>query len=301
MSIPEVASALSLGLASHVAQSIHELARLAAHTLPASSPAWRLAQKRVVRPIDYMRHAEFTAVLHDLEISPGSRVLDVSSPQWFSIYLASTHPTASFVYINIIESELEPYREIAQALRLDNLEHRIGDVRELEFQDASFDRAISISVIEHVYPEVGGDSAALDEIERVLVPGGECLITIPFKNESNVVRVDGAVYERGAEKDNFFAREYDQRTFSSLVDGCNLSLEGTWIISEQVGAGAVDFYEWGPGKRARLHSAMIRSRILLQALGRSVDGALARRYLRVSREPQGRLVNIAARLRKASA
>ncbi|MDD1469178.1 hypothetical protein MEO43_28915, partial [Dolichospermum sp. ST_sed5] len=36
--------------------------------------------------IDYMRYAEFSAIYTWLSLKPGQRILDVSSPQWFSIF-----------------------------------------------------------------------------------------------------------------------------------------------------------------------------------------------------------------------
>jgi SAM-dependent methyltransferase len=50
-----------------------------------------------------------------------------------------------------------------------------GDATRLPFDDASFDRIIASEVMEHV-PD---DLAALDELTRVLRPGGTMAITIP--------------------------------------------------------------------------------------------------------------------------
>ena len=51
-----------------------------------------------------MRWAEFEAVLRMLHLSPGQKVLDVASPQWFTLHLAARHPDVQFRYINIQES-----------------------------------------------------------------------------------------------------------------------------------------------------------------------------------------------------
>jgi hypothetical protein len=126
------------------------------------------------------------------------------------------------------------------------------------------------------------------------------ILTVPYKERGNVVYVDGAVYERNDER-SFFAREYDETTFSQLVAESPFSPADTLFITERNGLWAVDYYEWGPGKDRALRSALLRRRVALQLLtGRSVDGPLARRYLAVEREPQHRLVNIAARLKRAT-
>lgn len=54
-----------------------------------------------------------------------------------------------------------------------------GDVRALPFADASFDGCWSLGVIEH-FP--GGHAAALDEIRRILRPGGFLFLTFPALN-----------------------------------------------------------------------------------------------------------------------
>lgn len=295
------ASIMSLDDATSLAGDIRALARRAAECLMDDRGPRLLALRRMARPVDYMRYAEFAAVLADLTLDSGMRVLDVSSPQWLSLHLASIHPDVEFHYVNILPAELEHFSRIAAALGLHNITYSEEDVRALSLADDTFDRVVSVSVIEHVHPEVGGDTRALAEIRRVLKPGGEVVATVPYKERAASVYVDGAVYEREAEEHNFFAREYDRDSLERLIAGSGLTLVDRWLISEIHGALAVDYFEWGPGRVRRLHAALVRSRILLQPLtGRSLDGVLARRHLRVSREPAGRLVNVCARLRKSS-
>lgn len=51
----------------------------------------------------------------------------------------------------------------------------VGDVTRLPFEDGAFDRIIASEVLEHV-PD---DRAALDELRRILAPGGRLAVTVP--------------------------------------------------------------------------------------------------------------------------
>lgn len=282
-----------------VSNKTRSLALKAVEELSSRQSAWRIARGRVARPVDYMRYAEFDAILRDLELLPGMTILDVSSPQWFTLYLASKYPSVDFHYINIIDSELDPYKEISRALGIKNLQYKKEDARNMPFSDNTFDKVLSISVIEHVNPEEDGDLRTLKEIYRVLKSGGELLLTVPYKSKSNIVYMDGPVYERTDKTRNFFAREYDEKMFNKLVEKSEFSLLESWFICEKSGIFPVDYYEWGPGKDFFPAKCIIYSKRLLERIFRkSLDETLAKQYLNVSRDVTGRLVNISARLTK---
>ena len=118
-------------MAMQMSSGIRSLALKAVKELSPSQSAYHIARRRVICPVDYARYAEFDAILRELKISPQMTILDVSSPQWFSLYLADKNPEVGFHYINIIDSELDPYREIANALGIKNLEYQKADVRDL--------------------------------------------------------------------------------------------------------------------------------------------------------------------------
>jgi SAM-dependent methyltransferase len=282
-----------------IRRSISRLARRAVALLEPGTEAHRVALGRVDRPVDYMRCAEFFATGKELDLEPGERVLDVASPQWFTLFLAERHPETTFDYINVVDQELEPYVEIAAATGLDNVTHTRQDVRDLAAADASYDRVVSLSVIEHVAPAEGGDRQALAEIRRVLKPGGSLHLTVPYKSRARTLHVEGPVYEREGGEKTFFSREYDRETFDHLVDGSGLQERARHFIVERPGLLAMDFFEWGPGRRLpfsrRVRSVKVR---LERRLGRSLDCALARRYLRVYRRERYRLVNVASVLVK---
>ena len=71
-----------------------------------------------------------------------------------------------------------------------------GDLRRLEFGDAAFDRIVCVSTLEHVgmnNDRYGGSNEqapetvcdAVSELARVLAPGGELLITVPYGTAAN--------------------------------------------------------------------------------------------------------------------
>jgi len=224
-------------------------------------------------------------------------VLDVGSPQWFSLYLANLFPEINFYYINVLDSELSQIKDIAQCLGIDNISYQKQDVRSLEFDSNYFNKAISISVIERIAPEVGGDMLALNEIKRVLVSQGELTLSVPLKDAPKVVYMDGTVYERLAEKNNFFAREYDLRQFRDLTYKTNYLIKDESFIIEKPGLLALDFWEWGPGKNKSFSSLITKSiKAIERFTGKSVEDKLAVRYLQSFLEFQRRVVNIVATL-----
>ena len=245
-----------------------------------------------------MRWAEFEAILRMLDLRPGQTMLDVASPQWFSLHLAAAHPEVRFSYVNILDSEVEPYQKIADTLGLGNLEYGIGDVRSLSWPLGTFDRVFSISVLEHIYPAEGGDVLAFRDIRRVLRPDGALLLTLPCKAIRNIVYMQGPVYERGEEGNNFFAREYDMDSFHELVDSTGFRVDEEWRIEESPGLFAIDYWEWGEGKDQGIWPWLLKRRGKLERLvGISFDGLCARRNLTVTNHPANRLVNVAGRLR----
>ena len=264
-------------------------------SLSAPDPAWEAARAGYMRPMNYMRCAEFYAISRELIIEPGMRILDISSPQWFSLFLASQYPEAYFDYTNMLDRELDPYRQICQACKIENLTYHKEDVRALTFDVDTFDKVISISVIEHIYPEVSGDYEALQEIKRVLKRDGEFILTVPYKDKRNIVYVNGPVYERGSGKRNFYAREYDEQMFDDLVLGSGFLIKKVQFICEKPGLFSLDYFEWGPGKTLAIGPYVVKSiRIVERAMKKGFDELLAKHYLRVSPQIEYRVVNIAA-------
>jgi SAM-dependent methyltransferase len=283
-----------------LAHQIQRIARRALELLPRGDNAHRVARSAVIRPIDYMRWAEFDSVLRRLVLKPGERVLDIASPQWFTLALADANPQTEFVYTNILEAEIAPFRRIAEVVGIANVQFKIEDVRSLSFEDAAFDHILSISVIEHVFPEIGGDYDALRELRRVLADDGQLHLTTPLKEQRNVVYVYGRVYERAGRAKQFFAREYDRLQFTALIEASGFTVDGSAdMICERPGLFALDTYTWGPRSNALTRAAVTAGSLFAERLlGRSFEASLARRYLSASPTPSGRLVNVGVTLKK---
>ena len=63
------------------------------------------------------------------------------------------------------------------AARRENFQSKVGDVRRLALRDASVDVAVSTSTLDH-FPSRREIAASLDELHRVLRPGGLLFITL---------------------------------------------------------------------------------------------------------------------------
>ncbi len=179
------------------------------------------ALKRIILPVGYWRAIEFAFVGRHLDSRRGLRALDVGSPKELPFQLARLFGYA-VTSIDIVPAEVDALRATARAAgRLGRgrgqVWPEIQDGRSLPYPDATFDLVTSVSVLEHM-PE-NGDSAAIHEIARVLVPGGRFLVTVPFAPKCYDTFVDRDVYERTREGSEsvFFERHYDHDTLKSRL------------------------------------------------------------------------------------
>lgn len=277
---------------------IRRLGRQAAAKLPPDSVPYRVARYRAKQPIDYMRFAEFGALLPWLELKPGWTVLDGGGPQWFSICLAAIHRDVQFRYLNVFEDEVKPFIDIVRVLELPNIAFEVGDLRKSPFGADAFDFAYSISVIEHIEPETDGDVLALNDIARVLKNGASLVATLPCKDTRSIVYRDGPVYDRKANERQFYAREYDLSSIGTSLSKTSFRTLTTIPIVEIPGLFAKDQWEWGPGKGALAGKALLKAmRVAEGALGLPVERMAALRYLRPGAVAGGRMVNVALLLK----
>ena len=209
-----------------------------------------LGLKRLALPVSYWRSAEFAYVWRQLAAPHGARILDVGSPKDLAAMLAR-HRGYEVVATDILPDAIELSRRYAVGQQLDGrrpgaVHSEVQDGRALTFPDAYFDSAYSVSVLEHI-PETG-DSEAINELIRVVRPGGRIVITVPFDHVYRETFVTGAVYERTPRGDEslFYERHYDRESLSRRL-----------MSSPQVQV--IDSSVWGEGS--------IRVERLLDRLG----------------------------------
>jgi SAM-dependent methyltransferase len=194
---------------------------LGVHDLIRHGPS-REGAIRIGIPLDPSRYLELPWAERALGARPGERVLDLASPKLLAVALARAG--IDVVSVDALPLEIERWRRLAPEVRFE-----VADGRALPFEDGTFGRAYSISVVEHI-PE-GGDEEALRELARVVEPGGRILLTVPYAETYREDWRDRPLYadesEGGASR-YFFERWYDRARLERLVASapvCELSRE----------------------------------------------------------------------------
>ena len=176
----------------------------------------REAVIRLVVPMDPSRYLELPWAVRNLGARPGESVIDLASPKLLCVVLA--RHGARVTSIDQLPEEIEKWRSIARDEP--SLELRVADGRRLPFDDATFDHATSVSVLEHVGGE-GGDAAALAELARCVRPGGRIAITLPYARDARVEYRSTSAYvdegDRNTAGRAFFQRWYDAAAIDDLV------------------------------------------------------------------------------------
>ena len=172
----------------------------------------REAVVRIVVPLDPSRYLELPWALEQLGAKPGERVLDLAGPKLLSVVLARQGVRVTAV--DQLEREIEAWRALAG--NVPGLELSVADGRSLPYEDAWFDHACSISVLEHI--EEPGDAEALNELARVVRPGGHVLVTLPHAQTYREDWRDAPVYANEPSGGrSFFQRWYDAARVDELV------------------------------------------------------------------------------------
>jgi SAM-dependent methyltransferase len=183
-----------------------------ARTLPFDAIA---GLKSLVLPVEYIRCAETRYILQHLAVRSGQRVLDIGSPKLLSLFLAArlraeVHATD---LVDYFFERYQLYTRVALGRDQNRYHMKREDARNLTYPSACFERAFSISAIEHIPDD--GDSRAMQEIGRVLAPGGIACLTVPWSDHGYLEefkrRGDPDVYWAPGDGDAvFYQRAYDR-------------------------------------------------------------------------------------------
>jgi SAM-dependent methyltransferase len=83
-------------------------------------------------------------------------------------------PNGHVIGVDLVEPMLDRARAKAEAEHLDNVDLRVGDMRELDFPDASFDAVVSVFGVFFVPDMV----ALVADLWRLVAPGGSLAVTV---------------------------------------------------------------------------------------------------------------------------
>lgn len=109
--------------------------------------------------------------------------------------------------VSAVDNNSGAVAHAAAAYRAANLEFSLYDGRTLPFGDSVFDLAVAFQVIEHT----DDDRAFLEEVRRVLKPGGTCLLTTP--NRLHRLKPGQKPWYK------FHKREYTREELESVMRG----------------------------------------------------------------------------------
>jgi SAM-dependent methyltransferase len=196
------------------------------------SPGYfRSSLARITNPLEYTRLLAFQLTNQMLGSVDNCDVLDIGSPKLLALFLA-LRTTARLHSVDILDDFIDPWTHFM--IRMGG-GSRIGqdvifetqDARKLEYPNETFNRVYSISVFEHIFND--GDTKAIQEVARVLQPGGVAVITVPYRHSGYKEDfVPGNVYERkaSANKQTFYQRHYDEQTLKDrILDPSGLELQ----------------------------------------------------------------------------
>jgi 2-polyprenyl-3-methyl-5-hydroxy-6-metoxy-1,4-benzoquinol methylase len=203
-------------------------------------PAVGAFARPLTAPSRYPEYQQFFELLSsaiDLD-DPAVSLLDVGSPKLFALLLAARRGAT------IVATDLwRPAIDEAEALRgglppaaSERLHFETMDAREpvppeLLPPNGKFDGAFSMSVIEHIEPDPGGDVIALRQMAEAVRPGGCVVVSVPIAATAYSEYRTSEIY--GRKRGAFFQRVYDAAALETLCKALAPTLTvTTCVVSE---------------------------------------------------------------------
>jgi SAM-dependent methyltransferase/GT2 family glycosyltransferase len=180
---------------------VSEATSLSIVRIPVPASALEFSGERFTSAVEgEVRHEHYHRYLFSLQFCAGQSVLDIASGEGYGSALIAS------VARQVTGVDISP-QAVDHANRnygSRNLSFRVGDVCAIPAADASFDVVVSFETIEHVTSHV----EFLEEIRRVLKPGGILLMSSPNKD----------VYSAAGEAANpFHLKELNAQEFQDLL------------------------------------------------------------------------------------
>lgn len=206
-------------------------------------PAVGAFVRPLTAPSRYPEYDQVLAFLRDgVDLAdPSSWLLDIGSPKLFSMLLAA-RTKATVVATDIWQpaiDEAEALRgglapEVSSRLVLAAMDARQPVPKPLAPPSGLFAGAFSMSVVEHIDPDPGGDVIALRQVAASVRPGGCVVISVPVDREARSEYLKNEMYGRTSDdpRGTFFQRVYDAASLGALSEQLAnvLSLEAVSIV-----------------------------------------------------------------------
>ena len=133
-------------------------------------------------------------MLEILTPGAGERVLEIGpGTGYYSIPVAEHLPGGTLAVFDIQQEMLDHVIREAEERQITNIEPTLGDAQALPYEDGSFDAAYLVTVL----GEIPDQDAALQELARVLRPGGRLVVGELFGDPHMVTL--GKLRERAAQ------------------------------------------------------------------------------------------------------
>jgi SAM-dependent methyltransferase len=183
--------------------------------------------KLAIASVGYWRFFPDAMVLRVARQMAPSRILDISSPKLISLILAADY---DILAVDLDDPQLESrWARTAHLLGRGRFSHRLEDACRLRVPDSHYPFVYSLSVIEHIPGD--GDTRAMQEIARVLAPGGMALVEVPLRYQYKELfrKYDSKGFPLPEER--FYERHYSPASLSRLMVP-RLKLVQQWAMGE---------------------------------------------------------------------
>ncbi|MFH1079352.1 MAG: class I SAM-dependent methyltransferase [Pseudomonadota bacterium] len=143
------------------------------------------------RPIDKLHSRCVEYPFAASRLGDAKTILDVGTIKSDPVWIDWLESLPVKVHATDYDAPLKPFK---------NITFHQADIRRLPLPDGFFDKVIAVSVVEHVgleAPQVfadtipgvsdDGDLEAVTELTRVLKPGGELIMTVPFGVQDGLI------------------------------------------------------------------------------------------------------------------